>query len=56
MAKSSWCPLFLFMGEFFQGAEGIRFEEGKGVELEKMAQGEKGNDRNEADYSYFDGQ
>ena len=29
------------MGEFFQGGEGIRFEEGKGVELKKMAQGEK---------------
>ena len=44
------------MGEFFQGGEGIRFEKGKGVELKEMAQGEKGNDRNEADYSYFDGQ
>ena len=44
------------MGEFFHGGEGIRFEESKGVELKKMAQGEKGNDRNEADYSYFDGQ
>ena len=37
-------PLFLFTGEFFQGGEGIRFEEGKGVEPKKMAQGEKGND------------
>jgi len=32
------------MGEFFHGGEGIRFEESKGVELKKMAQGEKGND------------
>ena len=44
------------MGEFFQGGEDIRLEEGKGVELKEIAQGEKGNDRNEADYSYFDGQ
>ena len=55
-AKNSWCPPFLFMGEFFQGGEGIRFEEGEGVKLKKMAQGEKGNDWNKADYSYFDGQ